>query len=77
MIALLACRMSIASLILLFGFGTATTLDTHEVGPDIFSIMSFFSNPLILSSTKLLILKGVYRNGCATGGIVLSIFRSS
>ena len=48
MIALLACRMSIASLTLLFGFGTATTLDTHGVGPDIFSIMSFFSSSLIL-----------------------------
>ena len=42
MIALLACRMFIASLTLLFGLGTATILDTHGVGPDIFSIMSFF-----------------------------------
>ena len=77
MFALLACRMSIASLTLLFGFGTATTLDTHGVGPDIFSKMSFFSSSLILSSTKLLILKGICRNGCATGGIVLSICFSS
>ena len=77
MIALLACRMSIASLTLLFGLGTATTLDTHGVGPDIFSIMSFFSSFLILSSTKLLILKGICRNGCATGGIASSICRLS
>ena len=77
MIALLACCMSFASLTLLFGLGTATTLDTHGVGPDIFSIMSFFSSFLILASTKLFILKGICRNGCATGGIVSSICRSS
>ena len=37
-----------------FCCGTATSLDTHGVCPDIFSIMSFFSSSLILSSTKLL-----------------------
>ena len=76
-IALFACRMSIANLTLLFCFGTATTFDTQGAGPQVFSIMSFFSNSAILFSTSVLILNGIWRNGCATGVSDLSTCKSS